>query len=254
MEALLGAFRQWMVDTWILEPTRLGSFVDTSIEGLLDVDMHSVVSELTALRSEVRLEARATKSAREKLEQAASVYETGLERTGDRITSASARLESGVATTLEQLSRENDRLRAEAERAREEATNQSIQALFDLHDALTRGLKASEEARRRFPWRAKLLPRAILGGLVEGYLMGLSRISRLLEELEVAEIPCVGKPFDPTRMRSVEIRSPDDAEPGAVLDVVRAGFERRGKILRTAEVCTAAFKPEEQPGMAKETL
>ncbi len=243
MESLLGAFRQWMIDAEAHEQNELSSSADGSIDGVPDVDMHSVVSELTALRSEVRLESRTTKSAREKLEQAASAYEIGLERVGDRILGASASLESGVVSALERLSRENDRLRSELERSVEDATLRSIDALFDVHDALSRGLKASSEARQRSGWRARLLPQAVFGGLLEGYTMGLSRVRRLLGDLEVVEIPCVGRSFDPTKMRSVEVRAAADSEPGTVVDVVRAGFERRGRVLRTAEVCTSA-----QPG------
>jgi len=239
MEALLGAFRQWLVEAESLGAGALTALPGVAIDGVPVVDMHTLVAELTALRSEVRLEARATKAAREKLEGAASAYETGLERSGERVAGATARLEESVAGAVETLSRENDRLRSELERVADEAPLRAVQALFETHDALVRGLKASEEARRRLGWRTRLLPRALFGGLLEGYEMGLERIRRLLTDAEVSEIPCHGMPFDPTRMRSVEVRPAGDAEPGTVLEVLRAGFERRGRVLRVAEVSTA---------------
>ncbi|MBI4602567.1 MAG: nucleotide exchange factor GrpE [Planctomycetes bacterium] len=240
MEALLGALRQWMIETDGLArsvPEGAGAAGEDE-PGFVDV--HSLVSELTALRAEVRLEARGTKTARERLEQTASAFEAGLDRTAEGVLDAAARLETGVGGALERLGLENDRLRSDLEQAREDLAARVLDALFDVLDSLQRGLEASLEARRKVRWRAWLLPRSLFGGLVDGYEMALRRLRRALADFEVAEIPCLGGAFDPERMRAVETREAAGAAPGQVLAVVRTGFERRGKVLRPAEVCTAA--------------
>ncbi|MGQ9592163.1 MAG: nucleotide exchange factor GrpE, partial [Planctomycetota bacterium] len=131
------------------------------------------------------------------------------------------------------------RLREDLARARATATSGAEAALIEALDALRRGRAATEEVRRRLGWRAWLLPRGLLGGLLEGYAMAARRLERTLEALGVREMLCAGERFDPHRMKAVETEIRGDLPEGQVIEVVRPGFVKGDRILRYAEVRTA---------------
>jgi molecular chaperone GrpE len=246
-EALLNALRQWIVE-----------FEAAAVDGAegrlrLDaagggVDLHTVVAEIAALKGEVRLESRVAKTSREKMERAAESFEEGLESARSALHDTVTGVEEGLRSSLAPLLRERDQLREELHKLEEEGPLQAIHALLDVHEALRRGREATEEACRRLGWRRRLLPRALLGGLLEGYDMGCRRLERRLEELGVVEIACAGRDFDPRRMRSVESEVRSDLPAGRVLEVLRPGFTRGEQVLRYAEVRIAAAPQGEEGG------
>ncbi len=221
-EALLGALRKWMAEfeSWE-EIERCHEHVGP----LAAVDLHSVVAEVAALRGELRVSSRGAKASREDLEEAASLFREGRED-----------LRSSVERGLADIVGERDRLREELRETREEPLHRSLEALLDTLEALRRGQEASERAKRSLRWRAKLMPRDLLGGLVDGYRMGLRRIENALSALGVTEVPCTGRNFDPRCMRSVETDERRDLPPGQVVEVVRSGYQQGDRILRVAEV------------------
>jgi molecular chaperone GrpE (heat shock protein) len=101
-----------------------------------------------------------------------------------------------------------------------------------------------EEAQRRLAglhgfW-ARFAPREVLAALVEGNLLARERLDDLLRRLDVREIPCLGKPFDPTLMQAAEVVHTTTASPGTVLEVFRPGYISNGRVLRFAEVRVVA--------------
>jgi molecular chaperone GrpE len=128
--------------------------------------------------------------------------------------------------------------------ARREARLEVVAELLDVRDRFTRGLA---EAQRRLEdlrgIRAHFGQRPVLEALVEGNLLARERFDDLLRRLDVREIPCVGRPFDPTVMQAVEVVQAPDAAPGTVLDVFRPGYTSNGRVLRVAEVKVVGGMP-----------
>ncbi len=152
-------------------------------------------------------------------------------------------MESGLA----ELIRDRDRLREELREAREKPLEQGLEALLDSLEALRSGKEATAKARRSLGWRARLLPRDLFEGVLEGYRMATQRIENSLSTLGVSEIGGAGRAFDPHSMRSVETEVRGDVPAGQVLEVVRPGYRRGERILRVAEV-RVATSPEVDAG------
>ena len=110
-----------------------------------------------------------------------------------------------------------------------------------MRDRFSRGV---EEAQRRLAglhgfW-GRFAPREVLAALVEGNLLARERLDDLLRRLDVYEISCLGKPFDPTLMQAAEVVHTTTASPGTVLEVFRPGYISNGRVLRFAEVRVVA--------------
>ena len=119
-----------------------------------------------------------------------------------------------------------------------------ITELLDVRDRFTRGLTEAQRRLERLQGiRAHFGQRPVLEALVEGNLLARERFDDLLRRLDVQEIPCVGRPFDPTVMQAVEVVQASDVTPGTVLDVFRPGYTSNGRVLRIAEVKVVGGMP-----------
>ena len=76
--------------------------------------------------------------------------------------------------------------------------------------------------------------------MIQGNLIARERLDELLRRLDVQEIPCLGKSFDPTLMHATEVAQTTTTPPGTVLEVFRAGYTAGGRVLRFADVKVAA--------------
>ena len=72
--------------------------------------------------------------------------------------------------------------------------------------------------------------------MLKGVEMVLGALREVLEGEGLVKIEAEGKPFDPERHEAVIAVEQEDAEPGTILDIVRAGYELGGKVLRPAMV------------------
>ena len=75
--------------------------------------------------------------------------------------------------------------------------------------------------------------------MLKGVEMVLGALREVLEGEGLVKIEAEGKPFDPERHEAVIAVEEEGAEPGMVVDIVRAGYELRGKVLRPAMVKVA---------------
>ncbi|HVR72961.1 MAG TPA: nucleotide exchange factor GrpE [Planctomycetota bacterium] len=250
MESLLNALRQWMVEMESLpaEPGTEGPMAVTAPDEVLNADLLSVVRELTALRGEVRVETRVAKASREKMDEAARAFETGVGEAEEALREAALAMETGARRALEPLLRDRDRLRDQLERVRDEPLRAGQEALLDVVESLQRGRQATAEVRGRLGWRGWFLPREVLAGLLEGYEMAVKRVERSLAAMGVTEVACLGQPFDPNRMRAVETEVREDVPPGQVVEILRPGYVRGETVLRFADVraAVAANTPRTQ--------
>ncbi|MBN1441475.1 MAG: nucleotide exchange factor GrpE [Planctomycetes bacterium] len=233
---------EFLVDTlrqWLLEFEECGGEAEENGADLPAADLHSIAAELAALRGEVRLESRGSKTAREKMDQAAESFREGLGTLQDGLMASREHLEASLLRALAPLLRERDRLRDELRIAREEPARRLLEGLMDAVDTLRRSRDATERAHRRLRWRSRLLPPGLIAGLIDGYDMALRKLEASLADLGVEEILCEGSDFDPSGMRTVETEPRSDVPAGRVLGVIRAGYRRGQTVVRPAEVRTA---------------
>ncbi len=227
IEAALSTFRQWLLESeqWryaLLAPQE-------AADAAANVDLHTLLGELTALKQEVRLEARGAKSARQELDQAIGQFHEGIEQVYER-----------TQRVIDPLVRERDRLRDDLAAQLDAQRRSWIEVLLDIREAMARGEETSRQATRRLGWRRWFLPRGLLDGLHEGYSLGLRRLDAVLEARGVRPIECLGKPVDPEAMRVVDLVQRDDLPEGVVAEVVRAGYTCESKVIRYAEVRAVA--------------
>jgi molecular chaperone GrpE len=215
---LVEAVAAWLDDLTEAEPPPLGLAPEVMGSSEPAPDLFSILSQLTALTRETQLQGRAT-----------------------------SRLHAELSAALTQLTETMTSPEAIARKlaeARREARLELITELLDVRDRFTRGLT---EAQRRLDSlqgiRAHFGQRPVLEALVEGNLLARERFDDLLRRLDVQEIPCVGRPFDPTVMQAVEVVQASDVTPGTVLDVFRPGYTSNGRVLRVAEVKVVGGMP-----------
>jgi molecular chaperone GrpE len=75
--------------------------------------------------------------------------------------------------------------------------------------------------------------------MLKGVEMVFGELREVLQGEGLVRIEAEGKPFDPERHEAVVAVDQEGAEPGTVVDVVRTGYELRGKVLRPAMVKVA---------------
>jgi molecular chaperone GrpE len=75
--------------------------------------------------------------------------------------------------------------------------------------------------------------------MLKGVEMVFGELREVLQSEGLVKIEAEGKPFDPERHEAVVAVEQEGAEPGTVVDVVRTGYELRGKVLRPAMVKVA---------------
>jgi molecular chaperone GrpE len=75
--------------------------------------------------------------------------------------------------------------------------------------------------------------------MLKGVEMVFGELREVLQNEGLVKIEAEGKPFDPERHEAVVAVEQEDTEPGTVVDIVRTGYELRGKVLRPAMVKVA---------------
>jgi molecular chaperone GrpE len=215
---MVEAVAAWLNDLAEAEPPPPGVAPEVMGSSEPTPDLFSMLSQLTALTRETQLQGRAT-----------------------------SRLHAELSTALTQLTETMTSPEAIARKlgeARREARLELVTELLDVRDRFTRGLA---EAQRRLESlqgiRAYFGQRPVLEALVQGNMLARERFDDLLRRLDVQEIPCVGRAFDPTVMQAVEVVQASDLLPGTVLDVFRPGYTSNGRVLRVAEVKVVGGMP-----------
>ena len=204
--------------------------------GTAPCDLHTLFSELAALRQEVRLQNREQSRAGRELASAAARYEAI-----DRV-----------------LERRDEELAAFEHRVVRTAENRCLLPVLELRDALVRGRAAALRLRttgtrgrkKRRKGARKLWRRMQPGiaGVVEGYQLAIRRCDRMLAQLGVHGVRAVGARFDARTMHAVETRRVKQQEEGVVVEEYVSGFVRDGAVLRLAEVAVNRLQDAEGAG------
>jgi molecular chaperone GrpE len=162
----------------------------------------------------------------------------------DTATAADAGAASAVAADL-------NAARAEAESHLDDLRR--LQADFDNYRKRTLREQTARAASASQALVAKLLPvldnfeLAVSAAeqsrdfdrMLKGVEMVFGELREVLQGEGLVKIEAEGKPFDPERHEAVVAVEQEGAEPGTVVDVVRTGYELRGKVLRPAMVKVA---------------
>ena len=75
-----------------------------------------------------------------------------------------------------------------------------------------------------------------LSKFLEGFKMIYGNLLSILNSLEVKEIDCLHKEFDPTTMEAVMTSKEEGVLPGVVIDVMQKGYIYKDKVIRVAMV------------------
>ena len=173
-----------------------------------------------------------------------AIGERADESAEDAAAEATAEIEDAIAADL-------DKARAEAALYLDDLRR--LQADFDNYRKRTLREQTARTASASQALVARLLPvldnfeLAVSAAeqsrdfdrMLKGVEMVLGALREVLEGEGLVKIEAEGKPFDPERHEAVIAVEQEDAEPGTILDIVRAGYELGGKVLRPAMVKVA---------------
>ena len=157
----------------------------------------------------------------------------------------------GVEAEEDAIAADLDKARAEAESYLDDLRR--LQADFDNYRKRTLREQTARAASASQALVARLLPvldnfeLAVSSAersrdfdrMLKGVEMVFGELREVLEGEGLVKIEAEGKPFDPERHEAVVAVEQEDTEPGTVLDIVRTGYELRGKVLRPAMVKVA---------------
>ena len=159
---------------------------------------------------------------------------------------------------LEEVEASDDAIAADLEKARAEAESylddlRRLQADFDNYRKRTLREQTARAASASQALVARLLPvldnfeLAVSSAehsrdfdrMLKGVEMVFGELREVMESEGLVKIEAEGKPFDPERHEAVIAVEQEGTEPGMVVDIVRTGYELRGKVLRPAMVKVA---------------
>ena len=157
----------------------------------------------------------------------------------------------GVEAEEDAIAADLDKARAEAESYLDDLRR--LQADFDNYRKRTLREQTARAASASQALVARLLPvldnfeLAVSSAersrdfdrMLKGVEMVFGELREVLEAEGLVRIEAEGKPFDPERHEAVVAVEQEDTEPGMVVDIVRTGYELRGKVLRPAMVKVA---------------
>ena len=157
----------------------------------------------------------------------------------------------GVEAEEDAIAADLDKARAEAESYLDDLRR--LQADFDNYRKRTLREQTARAASASQALVARLLPvldnfeLAVSSAersrdfdrMLKGVEMVFGELREVLEAEGLVRIEAEGKPFDPERHEAVIAVEQEGSEPGMVVDIVRAGYELGGKVLRPAMVKVA---------------
>jgi molecular chaperone GrpE len=223
-----------------------------------DFDLFSLWSAMIALTHEVKLQGRAF----QKLHDTVAPW---IEK-GDRVFQAQQEALGEARRLAEQAFQDRNLRESQSARdAERRVQREMILLLLDLRDRLGRQAEAARDHRgraervltdnrvvRALMRKKTATTRELLDAtkaLEKGLLLSLGRIDETLDRLDVREVDCRGRSFDPHAMRVMDVGETSVSREGEVLEVYRPGYEWNGEVVRHADVKVArssSHPPEEE--------
>ena len=179
-------------------------------------DLHTLLGELTELKTEVKTGSRQYKNTLETLNTALATMQ-----------------EDNVAMSAE-LTMSSDRV----EQKKNEVMRTMLLEMIDIYDRLSIGMGILENYKPVFTFfkRSRDKDMNFIRRFRDGQTMTVKRFEQLLQRHQVKAIDSVGKILDPVTMTAVETGHNLKVENGIVLDELRKGFLYKDQVLRLAEV------------------
>lgn len=175
-------------------------------------DLHTLLTEMVALKTEVKAEARQFKNTLETLSKALTTLQNDNKKLSDSLFEMQQQQQVSQQNMLLELVDIYDRLKAGGD---------SLQSYQPVNTLFKSSRKLDVKFIRQFQ---------------QGQSMSLKRFEQLLQRQQVSVIESEGKVFDPHFMDAVEVASEPAIENGIVLETLRTGFIYQDKVLRLADV------------------
>jgi molecular chaperone GrpE len=213
IDAALADFRRWLEDLAAGAPEPPAEPEEPT------VDLETLVAAFTALRHEVNLQTKATRAQSEQMAQALEAL---------RQPAAASTDDADVRPFVKALAEGYDaltRAAKELEQLQQGVTAAPPQPSF-LQRFFTRGTAATNVTDR-------------LSATAAGLRMSENRFERLMREVGLEPVECLGRPFDPETMEAVEAIADSGQPPGTVIEELRRGYRWRGRVFRFAQVRVA---------------
>jgi molecular chaperone GrpE len=262
IEAMLADFRVWLSDLAQapLEPADQPSET---------VDLHSLISQFTALRHEVNLQTRAARLQQEQtahaLKEFGEVFQD-LKEAREQIAVTQQRSQSeAVEPLLKALIDVADAQRlAYVELQR---LQQAVEDILMAHDTLEASVARNKTEQPKLSLLARLFGagqllaahqqalqqlgcseldrssanaiRQRIDAVASGLAMGVQRIERALNQAGLETVATVGQAFDPEQMEAVEVTHGSNRPSREVAEEVRRGYRWQGRVFRFAQVRVA---------------
>jgi molecular chaperone GrpE len=176
------------------------------------VDLYQLFSELSALKAEVKKDARQQKDA---LGNFTGVLDT---------------LQNGNKQLTQELGRHDNNRKGAVVQAKKNLLSEVI----DLNDRLQATIDSMHDFKP--PLMERKASREFRLGLQEGLEMTMRRLQQLLNGHDVVAIDAIGQGVDPHTMRVSEVIENKKQPDGIVLEEIQRGYLYKGKLLRLAEV------------------
>jgi molecular chaperone GrpE len=259
---VLADFRTWLTD--LAEPPE-------PVAEPPAVDLHTLIAQFTALRHEVNLQTKATRTSLEQTGQALEQLEGAIDELRQRpadgedeaepLLKALVDVYDSLALALRQVEKQRAAIDQPLEDLIEgtkvpdvpkpiEAGSVAIRPGFwwrlfgvsagrsVLNVDMEAAIKEMEARRDRTAEAARLI-RTSFDGLIAGYRMSMARVDRAIEQAGLEVIATAGEPFDPELMEVVEVVGDSGRPAGEVVEEVRRGYLRGEVVFRYSQVKVA---------------
>jgi molecular chaperone GrpE len=261
IERALADFRTWLAELAAVPPPA---------EMPPTVDLHTLVSQFTALRHEINLQTKAARTSIEQSGETLTELRAAVEELRERpaeedeltpLLKAIVDVYDNLALALRQVEKQREAITSSLDEwvaavdlslivKRVEAGPPTIWPGFlrrligaqwartFRHPEVETVCQEIVTRHQRAIASAKLV-RSSFDGLIAGYSMSLARVDRALEQFNLEPIATVGETFDPELMEVVEVVGDAGKPPGEVLEEVRRGYWRGEVVFRYAQVKVA---------------
>ncbi|MGA1867957.1 MAG: nucleotide exchange factor GrpE [bacterium] len=192
-----------------------------SREGSEKVSLFSLLSELVALKQEIKISNRQLKAGMDQCEK----------------------MSENTRQAIETAQRAQNQCGAEMAHQKALHIRPLLQGILDIRDRMEQGISVVQEQNSSFIERLVKEDKS-KNDLIEGQKMTLRNLDRLLASFGVSPIEALGKIFDPYTMRAIEVESWTNVTNGLVIEEIRKGFLLHTEVLRLAEVKVNRTKNE----------
>jgi len=175
-------------------------------------DLHTLLTEMVGLKTEVKTQARQFKN------------------TLDTLSSALESVQENNKDLSKQL--------IESGQQQDEMMRSMLLEFIDIYDRISAGTELVQSYRpvKSVFKNSRQKDIKFIKQFQQGQSMSLRRFEQLLQRYQVSAIECVGTLFDPVKMNALETDNDPTVENGFVLEQLRAGFLYKGQVLRLVDV------------------